>query len=262
MAKGRRGGAQKGTEKEGGGALHSVNLHMPSGVLFYTAIPYLYIKGKEIAMAKFIMREMHSGKAGEGKRWPHLLRMGEKTIDDVASDIAHGTTFAAGEVKGIIGLMVESMAMFMGYGYTVRIEGLGSFWPTLRMNKGTERETTESETLRSGASVHVGAVLFRAHEDFLDRTDHWCRPERIRPKKGAARQPMTEAERIEALRGFLQGNPFVTVRDYMRLTGLKRTAATEELRRLAHEEGTFLDIMGRDSHRVYVLRQEGPAEGQ
>ena len=45
------------------------------------------------------------------------------------------------------------------------------------------------------------------------------------------------------------------VPDYVRLTGLSRTTAAEELRKLAHDSSTGITSQGNRSQKVYILRQ-------
>ena len=55
---------------------------------------------------------------------------------------------------------------------------------------------------------------------------------------------------------YLDNHPFLTVREYRRITGLLQTAATNELRQWAHQPESGIGIDGIGSHRVYIKRNQ------
>ena len=59
---------------------------------------------------------------------------------------------------------------------------------------------------------------------------------------------------VAALRTYLAAKPYINVREYCRLTGLKRTAATLELRRLSEADDAWIGTMGQGTHKVYVMK--------
>jgi hypothetical protein len=65
---------------------------------------------------------------------------------------------------------------------------------------------------------------------------------------------LTLEERIEKARDFLKKNMFMRVPDYVRLTGLSRTTATQELRKLALDPLSGITSRGQRSQKIYVLR--------
>ena len=65
---------------------------------------------------------------------------------------------------------------------------------------------------------------------------------------------LTLEERIQKARDFLQKNMFMRVPDYVRLTGLSRTTASQELRKLAVNPSSGITSRGQRSQKFYVLR--------
>ena len=59
----------------------------------------------------------------------------------------------------------------------------------------------------------------------------------------------------KAYREFLEKNTLMRVPDYVRLTGLSRTTATQELRRLALDPASGITSKGIRSQKFYVLRK-------
>ena len=65
----------------------------------------------------------------------------------------------------------------------------------------------------------------------------------------------TLEERIQKARDFLEKNMFMRVPDYIRLTGLSRTSASIELRKLAFDPTSGITSKGQRSQKYYVLRK-------
>ena len=91
----------------------------------------------------------------------------------------------------------------------------------------------------------------RADKDLIRKARSKCTLERggvSRIKKSK----LTLEERIEKARDFLQKNMFMRVPDYVRLTGLSRTAASMELRNLALNPSSGITSRGQRSQKYYV----------
>lgn len=215
-------------------------------------------------MAKIVMREMQTGTAqSDGKMYPHLISMGVKTMEDVCEHLGRETTMNPAEIRAAVAMLAKELAMWMGMGYTVRVDALGTFRPALRLKKGAEQETADSETRRNAVNIEIGRVTFHADKELLYEANRLSDFERVRPKRRKSPAgPMPEAERREALRNFLKQNRVARINDYVRLTGLSRYKACMELRRIAGEEGTFLQPMGRVPHRFYMLAEDSPHDGE
>ena len=68
--------------------------------------------------------------------------------------------------------------------------------------------------------------------------------------------PYSEEERRNLALNHLQEHSALTVSQYMQLTGLRRTKASQELRLWSHGEDACLEAVGRPPHRYYVVRHE------
>ena len=190
---------------------------------------------------------------GAGKLYPHLLSTGMMEMDELCELAAEETTFGKAEIKGALGTLLRKVALMLGQGYTVRLDGLGTFRPALRLRKDAEREEADSQTHRNAASFRIAKLNFRADDELLYQVNRLADLERVMPRKAAQKPPMAEDERRQCLRDYLEHNPLIRVADYSWLTGLNSTAAQRELRRISREEGTFLSRKGRGAHLVYVL---------
>lgn len=201
------------------------------------------------------MVDLHN--EGRTLLYPRLEMLGNCGLDELAQRVAEGTTFGVGEVKGIICQVAKRMAMTMGMGRSVTLDGIGTFTPALGLKKGREREKSEGDgTRRNATSIEVSNVHFRADKELVHEVRRHCRLERS-PKQNRIRRPKCPPEeRLALAQRFLEKHPMMSVGDYAALTGLGRTRAGEELRRWAGTDGSGIGTEGMGSHRVYV-RQEG-----
>ena len=121
-------------------------------------------------MAKYIMRELPKA-FGRGKRLhtPRILIEGTTNLRDLAEQIARGTTFAAAEVEGMVGLLIDAMSDSIAAGYAVRIEGLGSFRAKLGYRKDVTPEI-DAEGHRNAVSLRVAGIAFCPDKSFLQAT--------------------------------------------------------------------------------------------
>ena len=201
-------------------------------------------------MAKYIMRELPKA-FGRGKRLhtPRILIEGTTNLRDLAEQIARGTTFAAAEVEGMVGLLIDAMSDSIAAGYAVRIEGLGSFRAKLGYRKDVTPEI-EAEEHRNAVSLRVAGIAFRPDKSFLQATGDACRLSR--QKRQVYASPHTgQSERLAAAQDFLREHGVLRVKEYKQLVSLSHTAASAELRSFA-EEG-LLVRHGARAQLVYTL---------
>ena len=96
--------------------------------------------------AKYTMQEMKNlRKEGETLLYPKMVMQDCCGTDELARMIAGETTFSTGEIRGIIGQLAQRMAREMAGGHAVKLEGIGTFTPSLTLKKGKERETPSSD---------------------------------------------------------------------------------------------------------------------
>lgn len=73
----------------------------------------------------------------------------------------------------------EELAYQMGQGKSVKLDGIGTFVPSLALRADKERETGEEDSTRRNArSIVVGSINFRAEKELLRNTNYNCELER------------------------------------------------------------------------------------
>jgi hypothetical protein len=143
----------------------------------------------------------------------------------------------------------------MAEGKSVKLDGIGTFSPSLALCKDKEREKTgEGETHRNARSIVVGSVNFRVDRKMVRRINGRCLLERAPWKSQRSSQKYTPEQRLALAVRYLEKHSFLTVYEYRRLTGLLRTTATNELRQWAYTPGSGIGIDGRGTHRVYIKK--------
>lgn len=193
----------------------------------------------------------------EGKRilYPRLVQRGQADTDYIAKNLAQKSSFSKGDVIGLLQELGDELAYQMRQGKSVKLDGIGTFVPSLALRTDKERETGEEDgTRRNARSIVVGSINFRAEKALLRNTNYNCDLERSQQKFQRSSQKYTPEQRLERAQQFLANHPFMTVRDYARLNGLRHTTASLELRKWAEQPENNITTSGRGTHKVYVRR--------
>lgn len=159
-------------------------------------------------------------------------------------------------IRGVIAHVSEKLALCMAEGFSVKIDGIGTFNASLGVRNDMLQDAfEEGETRRNSKTIEVKGVAYRADKDLIRNTDRKC----TLVKGGESRLKKSKfslEERIQKAQDFMEKNYFMRVPDYVRLTGLSRSKAGEELRRLEHDPSSGITSRGERSQKVYVLRNE------
>ena len=207
-------------------------------------------------MAQYIKKEMADLHRNGVKQVCYRLKSnGTVELGELAQECTRGTTFAEGEIRGVVMTLLDGMVRNMSRGFSVHIDGLGTLTPKIGLREDAEPEVLDGEgRKRNAQSLHVTGVSFRADKELVKRLDLRCKLEkgsvsRIRKSK------YTEEQRLEKARRFLQEHTVMRLGDYYRLVGLSRTAASLELRKWENDVATGIASEGSYSAKVYVLRK-------
>lgn len=161
-------------------------------------------------------------------------------------------------IIAVLTLVSDKLALCMAEGRSVKLDGIGTFNAKLGVRGDMQPDAfEEGESSRNAKSIIVNGVAFRADKNLIRDTNRKCTLE----KGGESRlrkSPLTLEERIEKAREFLRRNTFMKVPDYVRLTGLSRSTAAEELRKVALNPDTGIMSRGNRSQKIYILRPEVP----
>lgn len=158
-------------------------------------------------------------------------------------------------IEGVLTLIHDKLALSMAEGFSVKINGLGTFIAKLGMRDGVLPDAFEpGEPRHNAKNIKVTGVSYRADKELISNTSRKC----VLIKEGESRikKPTTTLEeRIAKARKFLEEKPLMRVMDYVWLTGLSRTTASIELRKIANDPTSGITSTGRNSQKYYCLRK-------
>lgn len=170
-------------------------------------------------------------------------------------NVAHGA-FDKGTIEGVVMSVCEQLAFELANGYSVKIDGLGTFRARLGLRPDKEMDSfEEGDPKHNALSIKVTGVSFRADKSFVVETDKSCDLERGGEDR-LCRSAFSQEERLEKAREYLRGKGFMRIGDYASLTGLSYSTASRELRRLASDPASGITSQGRKSAKLYLLAPE------
>ena len=182
------------------------------------------------------------------------MELTPKSYEEFVNQCAREGHMEESHILAVMSLVSEKLALNMAEGFSVKLDGIGTFNAKLGVRSDMLQDAFEpGEPSHNAKSIGVTGVAYRADKDLVRNTRRKCVLERggvSRIKKSK----LTLEERIEKARDFLQKNMFMRVPDYVRLTGLSRTAASMELRKLALNPSSGITSRGQRSQKYYVLR--------
>lgn len=209
-------------------------------------------------MAQYIKKEMPDlNGTGEKKAYYKLKTWRKLEFNEFVKRCSSlHRTYGRSVIEGVVIAVCEHLAYEIGNGYSVKIDGLGTFTAKLGVREDKEMDDfEEGNTKRNAKSIEVTGVKFRADKNLVWEIDRNCDLERGGEER--LRKPKySPEERIERARQFMQKNGFMHVDDYARLTGLSYSSASRELRRIASDPSSSIISQGRKSGKVYVLAKE------
>lgn len=122
------------------------------------------------------MKDLHN--ENETILYPRMIIKGQCSTEELIEDIAHHTTYNTGELRGMIMALKDAMAREMSRGYSVKLDEIGTFTPSLGITEGKEAEQPAGETRRNARSIKIRNINFRADKELIRKTEGHCTLER------------------------------------------------------------------------------------
>ena len=209
-------------------------------------------------MPQYIKKEMPDMSGTGEKKAYYKLKTWRKLDSDefVKRCSSIHRAFGKSVIQGVLTAVCEHLAYEISNGYSVKIDGLGTFTAKLGVRKDKEMESfEEGSTKRNALSIEVQGVLFRADKNLISEIDRNCDLERGGEER--LRKPkITLEQRTEKARQFLRKNAFMHVDEYASLTGLSYSTASRELRKIASDPTSGIISQGRKSGKLYLLAKD------
>ena len=205
-------------------------------------------------MAKYIKQEMVD-LSGKGEEKIYYRLQTERNIDfaELAQQIEqHHGLMNRGLIKNVMSYVVDEMAELLGKGYSVSIDGLGTFRASIGLEEDKEMDTFDGDdTKRNARSLRLTGINYRADKDLIKKANRHCKLERAGESR-LHHTPYSKEERLKLAQQYLEEHGAMRVVEYMELTGLSRTKATLELKEFRQDASTGITFLGRGSSKVYV----------
>ena len=205
-------------------------------------------------MAKYIKKEIADlNGTGKTQAYYKLQTLRNLSQDEFIDKCAYpGSGVTGAMMKAVLGTLAFQLPRLLAMGYSVSIDGIGTFSTKLGVKEGKAKESfQEGESKRNAQSIEVSGISFRADKEFIRNTDLECELERgddcrLKQSKYSA------DERMALARDFVERNVYMRVSDYAAITGLSLSKASIELRELCRKPDAGFKPQGRGSHKVYV----------
>ena len=205
-------------------------------------------------MAKYIKQEMID-LSGKGEEKVYYRLQTERNIDfnELTQQIEeHHNLMNRGLVKSVMAYMVDEMAELLGKGYSVTIDGLGTFRASIGLEEDKEMDTFDGdETKRNARSLRLTGINYRTDKELIKKANRHCKLERAGESR-LHHTPYSKEERLKLAQQYLEEHGVMRVVEYMELTGLSRTKATLELKEFRQDTSSGITFVGRGSAKVYV----------
>ena len=205
--------------------------------------------------AKYIKQEI-SDLNGTGRTQSYYkMKLTPRSYEQFVSQCAREGKVEESTIQGVLSLVSKKLALCMAEGYSVKIDGIGTFHAKLGVREDLLQDAfEEGEASHNAKSICVTGVAYRPDADLIDTTRRKC----VLEKGGVSRirkSKLTLEQRIQKAREYLENNPFMRVPQYVQLTGLSLSTATKELRQLALNPSSGIMSKGSRSQKYYVLRK-------
>ena len=205
-------------------------------------------------MAKYIKQEMVdlSGK-GEEKVYYRIQTQRNIDLKEFAEYIgSHNSMMNKALVENVLAHVTDTLAKLLGEGYSVTIDGLGTFKATVGLGKDKEIDSFDQKTTKRNAqSLRLTGINYRADKVLVKEANRHCKLERGGESR-LHQSPYSKEDRLKMALEYISQNGAMRVMDYMELTSLSRTKATLELKEFREDSSSGITTLGRGSAKVYV----------
>lgn len=208
-------------------------------------------------MAEYIKQEMSDlDGSGEERAFYRLKIYHNINAKEFVSKLARpGSGMNKGDVLQVLTNFADELAYYMAQGNSVTIDGVGTFKPSLGIMKKKGLSIPDDEKQNPNArSLTVNGVNFRASKELVEETARQCDLKRAGVEY-IRRSAYSLEERIALAMKYLDEHHFMRIADYMELTGLRKTAATMELKKLREDPANGITTEGKRNGMIYVKRK-------
>ena len=167
-------------------------------------------------MAKYIKKEIADLNGKGTTQAYYRLKTWRKLDSEEFAERCHSLhpSFSKGLISGVLDAVVDQLAYEISNGFSVKINGLGTFSAKLGVRKDKEMDSFEEGSKKLNAkSIEVTGISLRVDKKLIREIDRNCDLERGEEER-LQTSKLTLEERIEKARQYLKKNGFMRVNDY------------------------------------------------
>lgn len=212
-------------------------------------------------MAGFVLQELPMGMGnGEKLVFPKMDVYSMFDYHEVLKHMmAHNGSYSSSVYKGVLEVLTEVMKSVMCEGHSIKIDGLGIFSLSLGFDESTKSaDTTAKEGRRKSVKkqfgqVYIKGINFKPDTKLLADMNREANLEQSvaniqKPRKNT----LSYQEKVAKAKELLDEKGYFTLFDFSAATGLCRSAASIELKKMAADTKSGVTTRGSHSHKVWV----------
>ena len=215
-------------------------------------------------MANYVLKELSEEMSG-GKKvlYPKMQTYSLQDYKSVLKKMgSYSGSFSEGVMMGVFDALITTMEKWMPEGHSIKIDGLGVFSLTLGFDEETPSEQLAAQNGNEAAGpkekyrhVCIKGINFRPDQELIQRMNRCADFERSeREVKVPKKSPYPLEQRLEKAREIIRQKGQMTLTDYAQATGLERSVASRELKRLVADPESGITARGGHSHKVWVMK--------
>ena len=206
--------------------------------------------------AEYIKREMNDLRnTGEQTFVYEMKRKGTISFKRLLNIIGmHHTGLTKGTIMAAMSTVTEELVHQLADGFSVNIEGLGTFSAGIGIRKEKKEEYRLEEEEYNARSLEVNKVMFKADKELVKQVKQECSLTKGAESK-LRKSQFTKEERLQMLKDYLARPNSIGahIKDYANLVGMSESTAGRELKAFAHDPTSGITSVGRRASKVYIL---------
>lgn len=167
-----------------------------------------------------------------------------KRMNDICEYISECSSVTSADIKGVLEALTSYIGRELSYGYSVELEGLGHFSPSVKSKEVTDQKGNT----KSSASIH--GVNFRCSPRLTEMVK---KNAPILVKRENLPKTGIEGRKTKML-SYLERNSYINLTDYAGLNNCTRYRASEDIKQFIKDN--VIASVGYRTHRIYVLPEK------
>lgn len=206
-------------------------------------------------MANYKLQEMNDLRnTGRRTIYPKVVTNRTMDTNDIVEKMkGYNLGIAPSTTKAVLENISDILVTMLSMGYNVKLDGIGTFSLSIGFEDDKPKELEGDADKMSYRKVGVKGMNFKMAPNLLKRLKSETDLERCESEvTQIVKSHYTEEERIYRALDVIKCHGFIELQTYANINELKRTAASEDLRRITARENSPLMSVGNGTHKVWI----------